>query len=96
MIIQAISMERIVEDGDINGIIKAYEKAGEIALSICVEEDKQGTIKRSGVPLTQGSSPLSNLLEYCLLRPGHLLAETGYLFCFISQKIFQKKFNLLS
>ena len=69
-------MERT--EGNANDIIETYEKAGEIALSVCIEEEKQGTIKRGGLPSTQGPNTLSNLLEYCLLRPGHLLAETGY------------------
>ena len=72
-------MERMLKEEDnINDVIETYEKAGEIALSVCIEEEKQGTIKRGGLPTTQGPNTFSNLLEYCLLRPGHLLAETGY------------------
>lgn len=70
-------MEANSEENDMNSIVEAFEKAGEIALSICVDDEKQSSTKRSGLPLTHGTNSLSNLLEYCLLRPGHLLAEAG-------------------
>ena len=71
-------MEHLNETAEINKeIIQAYEKAGELALSICVDDEKQGTIKRSASTSSAHTLALSKLMEFCLLRPGHLFVENG-------------------
>ena len=74
----AIILEKTDKDGELNKeIIAAYERAGEIALTTCIEDEKQGTIKRNASTSTNGSLSISKLMELCLLRPGHLLIENG-------------------
>ncbi|XP_066921147.1 tetratricopeptide repeat protein 7A-like [Clytia hemisphaerica] len=57
--------------------IQAYERAGEIALAICIEEEKQGSMKRNVSTATSSHTTLSKLMEFAMLRPGHMFAESG-------------------
>jgi len=71
-------LEKTDKDGELNKeIIVAYEKAGEIALTTCIEDEKQGTLKRNASVSTSSGVAITKLMELCLLRPGHLLIENG-------------------
>ena len=79
-VISAIALE-LQSEGTVNEMnkdaIQAYERAGEIALSICIEEEKQGSMKRNVSTATSSHTTLSKLMEFAMLRPGHLFAESG-------------------